>query len=254
MNKEDSILLNQIKDKERQAEEQYCISHTAFLDIRQCVLAENEFKYSKHLLYGGYDDAERRIMIFLPDYINENSGKELFMEDNPLEILRVFVPKGGKKLSHRDYLGSILSLGIDRNVTGDIIVRDDGADIIILKSMEEFLLSNYQEAGHTHLKTEIVPVSDLDLGIIKTKLKKDTVASLRLDNLVSSGFDLSRSAAQEAIKSGIVFLNGLQVLKPDKEVFEADKIVLRGRGKLIIKEIGGMSRKDRFFVSLEIFL
>ncbi len=246
MTKEENILLSQIEDKKRQCEEQYCESHTAFLDIHQCALAENEYKHTKHILYGGYDDAERRIMVFLPDYLDD-------IEDNPLEILRVSIPKGGKELGHRDYLGSILSLGIERNVTGDIIVRRDGADIIILKSIEEFLLSHYNQAGHTHLKTEIVPIDQLDFGEIHTNLKRDTVASLRLDNVLGSAFNLSRTKAQETIRGGIVFVNNIQCDKPDKELSEGDKIVLRGRGKAILTEIGGRTRKDRIGIDLEIY-
>lgn len=246
MTKDESILLNQIEDKRRQCEEQYCESYTAFLDIHQCALVENEFKYTKHILYGGYDDAERRVMIFLPDYLDE-------MDEDPLEVLRVSIPKGGKELGHRDYLGSILSLGINRNVTGDIIVRKDGADIIILKSMEEFLLSHYDQAGHTHLTTKIVPISELDMGEIHTSIKRDTVASLRLDNLVGSAFNLSRTKSQEFIKAGVVFVNNIECDKPDKEIFEGDKIVLRGKGKAVVKTVGSRTRKDRIGIELEIY-
>lgn len=247
MNKEDSILLSTITDKQRQCEEQYSACHTAFLDIRQVAIAEAEFHNTKHILYGGYDDAERRIMIFLPDYMDD-------IEGDPLEILRVSVPKGGKELSHRDYLGSILSLGIDRNVTGDIIVRKNGADIIILKSMEEFLLANYNQAGHTHLKTEIVPISELDLGEIKTSIKRDSVASLRLDNLIGSAFNMARGKAQEAVKQGVVFVDGLMCQKPDKEIAEGSKIVLRGRGKAVLRSVGKKTKKDRISIELELYI
>lgn len=246
MTKEDSLLINQIDDKRMQCEEQYCLTHTAFLDVHQCVVAEKEFKYSKHLLYGGFDDAERRIMVFLPDYLDD-------IDESPIEILRVHVPKGSKELTHRDYLGSILSLGIDRNVTGDIIVRSDGADIIILKSMEEFLLSHYDQAGHVHLKTEIRPIEDLDLGEVHISLKHDTVASLRLDNIVSSAFNLSRSKAQEVIGQGLVFVDNIQCSKTDKEIEENTKIVLRGKGKVVLKNIGQKTRKDRQSIELEIY-
>ena len=246
MTKEENILLNQIEDKKRQCEEQYCVSYTAFLDIHQCALAENEYKFTKHILYGGYDDAERRIMIFLPDYMDD-------IDESPLEILRVTIPKGGKELGHRDYLGSILSLGIDRNITGDIIVRKDGADIIILKSMEEFLLSHYDQAGHTHLTTRIVPIEELDLGEVHTHIKRDTVASLRLDNVIGSAFHLSRTKAQECIKSGVVFVNNIECDKPDKDIAEGDKIVLRGKGKAVLKAVGARTRKDRIGIDLEIY-
>ena len=249
MQKEDKVLINSIYDKKKQCEDLYIPTFTAFLDPRQGAMAEAEFKFSKHIFYGGYEDAERRIMVFLPDYLNE-----LDDENNPLEVLRLSVPKGSKKLSHRDYLGSILSLGINRNVTGDIIVRDDGADIIILKSMEEFLLSNYSKAGHTSFNTEIVPISDLSIEDVNFKEKRDTVASLRLDNLVSCGFNLSRGKAQEAIAGGIVFVNGVQCLKADKELSEGDKLVLRGKGKIVLQEVGKTTRKDRISIVLQIFV
>jgi len=252
MLKEDEILLNYIEDKKRQCEEQYMLTSTAFLDIRQLAVAEGELRYTKHLSWGGYEDAERRVVVFLPDYADENAP--LSEEDDPLELLRVSIPKGGKKLSHRDYLGSVLSLGIDRNVTGDIIVRDDGADIVILKSIAEYLLANYSAAGHTHLSCEVLPVSEIDLGSIKTVMKRDTVASMRLDNIVSSVFPMSRGKAQEAIGSGIVFVNNIQCTKPDRQVDCGDKIVLRGKGKAIVKECGSPTKKGRTPVTYEVYI
>ena len=249
--KEDNLLLNYIDDKRRQCEEQYILTSTAFLDASEGARAESALKYTRHLFYGGYDDAERRIIVFLPDYFE---GEELSEEDNPLEVLRVSIPKGGRKLSHRDYLGSLMSLGIDRNVTGDILVREDGADIIILKSMEDYLTANYSLAGRTSLKTEIVPVSALRTGEHKVLLKHDTLASLRLDNAVSSVFPMARGKAQDAISQGLVFVNNVQCLKPDKTVDAGDKIVLRGKGRAVIKETGKATKKGRIPVDFEVWI
>lgn len=243
------MLIAAIEDKRRQCEARSCMSHTAFLDIRQCAEAELRFKNSRHVLYGGYEDAERRIMIFLPNY-----ESALTAEDDPLEIMRVSAASGGKKLSHRDYLGSLLALGIDRSVIGDILVSDDGADIIILKSMGDFLLSSYDKAGHSYLKTELLPIAELNTGNISVRLKRDTVASLRLDNLIGSAFDMSRSKAQEAVSGGRVFVNGLQCVKPDKEIREGDRLVLRGRGKAVLLELGQTTKKGRIAVRLELYI
>jgi len=252
---EDSLVLAQIEDKLRQCESGSYITWSNFLDIRQCALAATEFQATRHVLYGGYEDAERRIMVFLPDYVDiSQSIEEILGDDNPLEVLRVSTAKGSRALGHRDYLGSLLSLGIDRNISGDIIVRDNGADIIILKSMEEFLLTNYDKAGRTNLSLEIVPIGDLMLGEEHTSTKQDTVASLRLDNVLGSAFNLSRTTAQDAIKQGIVFVNGLQCTKADKEISEGDKIVLRGKGKVILEEVGKRTRKDRLFVTYKLYL
>lgn len=248
MDKDDIILIKTIEAKRRQCEERGLVSHSAFLDIRQCAAAEAEFRFSRHILYGGYEDAERRLMIFLPEHI-----KELSYENDPLAVLRVRLPKNCERLSHSDYLGSILALGIERSVTGDIIVTEDGADIIVLKSMADFLLSNYNQAGRFRLETELFPINELRRAEADRLIKRGSVASLRLDNVLGEAFDLSRSASQEAVRGGIVFLNGLQCVKPDKELSDGDRIVLRGRGKVILKETGQKSKKGRSILSLELY-
>ncbi|MBQ4505893.1 MAG: RNA-binding protein [Firmicutes bacterium] len=250
MQEEDRLLLAQIEDRIRSCQDQYALTHTAFLDMRQAALAEKLARdlKARFSLFGGYDDAERRIMAFLPDYMDEAQLAE--GDDCPLSLLKVSSPKGSRQLTHRDYLGSILGLGIKREVVGDIIVRPDGADILILREMEDFLLSEYTKAGRNNLTVRTAPLSELDLGEIRTEDAHDTVASLRLDSVVGSAFRLARGKAQEAVRAGLVYKNGMQCLKPDAEVSEGDKIVLRGKGKAVLKEIGGMSRKDRINITI----
>jgi RNA-binding protein YlmH len=212
------------------------------------------------LFYGGYEDAERRMPVFLPDYIEmpENGHAPEEIADL-LRIVRVTVPKGGRTLTHRDYLGSLLALGLDREVTGDILVRQadensgGGADIIVEKTVAEFIEMNYDKVGRTNLIVEILPVDKLDVGVQNIAQKHDTVASLRLDNIVSSAFALSRAKAAEAIRRGIVSVNSMEALKVDQEIFEGDKIVLRGKGKVVLAEAGGRSRKDRIIVTYNIY-
>lgn len=237
---DDELLIATIEDKQRKCEDQNILTHTAFLDGRQSALAATYFRGCKHKFYGGYDDAERRILVFLPDYYDD-----LPEDEDPLTLLRVNAPKAARQLEHRDYLGSILGLKISRDLIGDIIVYDHGADIIIQKSIADFLLLNYSQAGNVPVICSILPLSEINLGEINITEKRDTVASLRLDNVLASVFNLSRGKAQEAIKLGIVFLNNRQCLKPDESVQEGDKIVLRGKGKAILKEVGGESRKGR---------
>ncbi len=260
--KEDELLLAEIEDKKRQSEDQYMLTHSGFLDMRQKTLVHRTFGCA---FWGGYADAERCIAVFMPDYMTmgsktpENGGKGLpeasFDEgDDPLCILRVRTPKGSHALSHRDYLGSLLALGIDRSVTGDIIVRENGADIVVLRSMAEYLKVNYEKAGRASLSCELLPCSAIDTGEIRTQQKRDTVASLRLDNLVSSAFDLARGKAQEAIRQGLVFADGLQLTKQDAVLSEGCKLVLRGKGKAVLRELGRPTRKDRIPVIWEKYL
>lgn len=252
MEKDDKYCLAMIEDEAEKCQRENRITSTDFLDMRLQGIAETEIK-SRGVRYsfdGGYDGAERRIIVFLPEYASIDD----FRAESPIEILRVIHKMGGKELTHRDYLGSILGLGISRSKIGDIIVYPNGADIIILKDMEEFLLANYEKAGRAELSLSIEPIDLLNLSSVKTVTITDTIASLRLDSVLSVAFRASRTKAQDAIKEGFVFLNGASVLKPDKEVQKGDVIVLRGRGKCVLEDIGGNSKKGRTFITVKRYM
>lgn len=250
LTKEDKMLLAGAEDKFRQCCQQYCLTYTNFLDLRQRSLVEKSLRElgvssseARCVFYGGYEDAERTMAVFLPDYADER--------DCPLSVIRIKAPSGGRKLTHRDYLGSLLGLGLKREMTGDILVTDSGADIIVMEEVKDFILFNYSKAGRTTLQPEEVPLSELKIPEQKTVMMKDTVASLRLDNVISSAFQLSRAKASEAIRSGIVFVNSMQVEKPDMQVDEGCKLVLRGKGKAYLRTVGSRTRKDRLFIEIE---
>lgn len=247
--KEDAILLAGIEDKINQCQEYYITTHTTFLDMRQRTLADGVCRRHaglQYAFYGGYGEAERAVAVFLPDYAT--------LEDaNPLALLRIH-QDGRKPLSHRDYLGALTGLGIKREIIGDILVREDGADIVILKDMAEFLLYHFDQAGRTSLRGEVIDTSQIIVPEGSFEEKRDTVASLRLDNLISSGFSLSRGRALEAISAGLVYVNGLQTEKADRQMKEGDRLVLRGKGKILLKTIGGVTRKDRISIIIKKYL
>lgn len=250
LRKEDKMLLAGAEDKFQQCCQQYRLTHTAFLDLRQRSLVEKLCrelsrgnKDVRCVFYGGYEDAERTLAVFLPDYAD--------VSDCPISVIRIKTAPGGKTLAHRDYLGSLLALGLKREMTGDILATDSGADIIILNEIKDFILLNYDKAGRTALKLEAVSIGGLCIPEQKTVLMKDTVASLRLDNVIAAAFSLSRAKAFEAIRSGSVFVNSMQAEKPDMQVEEGCKLVLRGKGKAYLREAGGKTRKNRIAVVLE---
>ena len=257
----DELLIARLEDKISQAADNYMLTAGDFLDMHQRKIAEDYCKSRKlpvkYLFYGGYEDAERRMPVFLPDYIE--ADEEADEVTDLLRIVRVTAPKGSRTLTHRDYLGSLLALGLDREVTGDILVRQPdektggGADIIVETGVAEFIKLNYDKAGRTNLTVEILPIGELDTGTIKIVQKHDTVASLRLDNIVSSAFALSRAKAAEAIRRGIVSVNSMECLKVDQEITEGDRIVVRGKGKAVLRETGGRSRKDRIIVTFNLY-
>ncbi len=250
--KEEKIILAKALDELEKCRRENRICHTDFLDMRMQGILEREIKYSgvPYFFDGGYDTAERRMCVFLPDW----AEKKDFLEDDPMEILRVVHKEGGKALSHRDYLGSVLGLGLSRSKIGDIVVCSKGADIIIDRELEEFLLANYFKAGRTELSLSAEPVSEINLSEVRTEYVKDTLASLRLDAFLASAYRSSRAKAQEAVRQGLVFVNHAECLKPDRELSEGDIVVLRGKGKCVLEEVGGTSRKDRTFVTIKKYI
>lgn len=247
--KEDSILLAGIEDKIEQCLDHYIVTNSTFLDMRQRTMADAQCRQHKGLrycFYGGYEEAERTVAVFLPDYAE-------LTEYNPLALLRI-TQVGHRELSHRDYLGALMGLGVKREIIGDILVREKGADIVFIKDMGEFLLYHYEKAGRTSLAAEIVPIEDIIIPENRFEEKRDTVASLRLDNVIASAFSLSRGRAAEAIEGGLVFVNGLQIDKADRQIKEGDKLVLRGKGKVLLKTVGGVTKKDRISITLYKYL
>lgn len=260
--KEDQILLASMEDKIDRCASQFTVTHSVFLDMRQQTLVTQFCAARKGMqygLFGGYPDAERRVALFFPDYIAAESREqqESFLleseEDNPMVLLRM-CQGGGRRLTHRDYLGSMLGLGIKREMVGDILVRENGCDILVLKELSSFLLSYYGKAANASLQGELLPLSQLIVPDNLREEKRDTVASLRLDNVVASAFSVSRGKAASAVGGGLVFVNGLQITKADRLVKEGDKLVFRGKGKVLLKEVGGSTRKDRRVIVMDRFL
>ncbi len=258
MEKDDRILLAGLEDRIRQADERYMITHSGFLDMRQRSLAEQTIRRHRGLtygFYGGYDDAERVVGVFFPEGfligIDASEHFRNYPEDDPLTVIRAELKKGASKLTHRDYLGALMGLGIRREMTGDIVVRENGADIIVLKEVADFLLMNYSKAGRASLHLREVAVTEL---IYTTGVREETiqsVASLRLDNVVSVAFGISRSKAGEAIAAGLIFVNGISEKRLDRIVKEGEKIVFRGKGKTVLREVRGKSSKGRTMIAVE---
>ena len=237
MEKDEKLLLALAEDKARQRDNKNILTHTGFLSMAEQALLERT--HPAGLFFGGHDDAERRMLVFLPDWLDE------VPEDGPVCVVRATLPKGSPKLTHRDYLGTLLALGIDRSVLGDILVHEGGADLLVSADMADYLVQHYVQAGRASVSCEKLPLSQLKQAVYEIKEVRDTVASLRLDSVAASMFSLSRGKAQEAIMQGLVAVNNRQVLKPDHFLEEGDKVSLRGKGKAVLTQVGGKSRKDR---------
>ncbi len=173
------------------------------------------------------------------------------MNFSPISAIRV--AKSDKdELSHRDYLGSLMGLGIKRDCIGDIHVHSNGADIVVLASIIEFLLIEYKKAGRKTLRITEISLGEIIAAMDNSKVARDTLSSLRLDSFVSAAFKISRSKSSELINNGKVAINHCECLKVNKEVRVSDKIYVRGFGKVKLLNVIGMSKKNRYVIELEL--
>ncbi len=268
--KNDRILLANLEDKMRQADEWYTVTNSSFFDMRERSLAVRQCREKcrcGYAFYGGYEDAERKVAVFYPRELIENESEdenaekienvrriEDYFRDEPescpLTIIRASLKKGSPQLGHRDYLGSLMGLGIRRDVIGDIIVHDDGADIVVLKEIADFLVMNYSKAARANLIISEVPITEIRPSKVQIVQKDESVASLRLDAMISAAFRISRGKSAEAIKAGLVYVSDVCEKKTDKIVDLGDKLVLRGKGKAVVKNIGRTTDKGRTIVTI----
>lgn len=263
MNAEDKILAARLEDKARLCSENSMITHTSFLDMRERSVAmalHSSFSDVKTVFYGGFDDAERTVAVMLPYFIEADSTESLHRyftenpDDCPIKIIEIKKDKFSPALSHRDYLGALMGLGIRRDVTGDIIVNENGCKIAVLSSIAPFITENLNKAGRGTLRAEIT-----DLSLIGNSEKASgtpesfTVSSMRVDSVVKNAFNLSRGAAAQAIEGGLVYVNDSECLKSDKKIFAGDKIVLRRKGRLIVEDCSSVSKKGRIIVKIKKF-
>ena len=256
MNK-DELLISRIEDAMRRAAEDYYVVTTKFLDAHEQAVADRVVRSGayampsdvSHLFYGGYEQAERRMLVCIPnDFDVDDAVSSL------LKVLRISIPRGSKQLNHRDYLGSVLNLGIERYLIGDILVRDDGADMIIFPEIGDFLMQEYSRVAHTEIMTELVEITELIIPEGRMKEITDTVSTLRLDSIISSAFGLSRTKGAEAFRSGIVTVNHIEATKPDMKLEEGDVLVLKGKGKALLSEVGAESKKGRIWIKINKYI
>lgn len=251
---EDRFVLAKLLDKAELAGKSNKFVHSEFLDPHQVSLAEKvlaSVDIFDYTFYGGFPGAERAIAVFRPDFISDDEQEKYVREI--LKVLEI-TPNARGSLSHRDYLGSLMGLGIRREVTGDIIVTEEKCSIIVLSEMAGYIAGNLFKVGNTGVSLAVLDIMELFVPEPKAAEIKTTVAALRLDSFCAPAFGISRSKAAEFIKAGRVNLNWEAILNPDKAVHEGDTISLRGKGRAVLEKVGGRTKKDRITMLIKKFV
>ena len=234
------ILIDRICDTADICEKNNTFKFLGFLAEEECVLAERvlEKRNIRFEMFGGYFDAKRKVLACLPEWAKD--------VDYPITALS-FSFRKEDNLSHRDFLGSLMSLGLKRETVGDILVEKGNAVVFVLSEIAEYVISEITKIGRTGVK--ITKGYEGDLPMVSTLCEfSDTIASERLDCVVASLAGVSRNTANEKIDLGLVSVNSQVVLKNTKAIIGGDVISIRGKGKFIIDSVCEKTRKNRIIL------
>lgn len=157
-----------------------------------------------------------------------------------------------KRLQHKDYLGSILGLGIERSRVGDLIVKDDSCYAVICSDLEEFLVDNLQKVGNCSVEVEVLSMND-ELPKVHFDERVILISSLRLDNFVSELSGISRNKSENLISSGSVQVNYAVIKEKSKVIKYGDILTIRGNGKYIVDSTIGNSKSGKVKVVIKKF-
>ena len=248
--KDEQMLLIRAAERLMSARQRNIPAATAFLGAREQALLVQLFPHDVPVFFGGCDGAERRVAVYLPDYLDESW---LQSDDSPVAAVRAAYFESDA-LTHRDFLGALMGAGIKRETVGDIYVAPGRCDFVLLRELRDYVLQNLPSAGRTKLTLEPLPLAALSAPAAAVKTRHDTVSSLRFDSVLASAFNLARGKAAALIESGRAELDHTLCQKPDKPVAEGGVISVRGLGRARLDSVDGTTKKGRIGITVSRFI
>ena len=215
----------------------------SFMSERRQAVAErylNSVYFHNFTFFGGYKNSERKVLGLFYDEVDTTAF--------PVSALE-FRYRNCDKLSHRDFLRALMSLGIEREIVGDILVEDGRCVVFVKTEMKDYIVSQIFKIGNVGIKISEADISSLPQGRGCEELFY-TVSSLRLDNIIAGVTNLSREKTKQLILSGCVCVNFMQTQNISLTLNEKDTFTIRGKGKFILNAIVGKTKKDRFKISV----
>lgn len=250
---EDRLLVAKMLDQVSLCKKRNKLQHTDFLDKRQVHILEkaiHRMDIQNYVIYGGFEEAERQIIFFYPENWSQKIIEKNY--DSVMQVIRILLPNDLKgNYAHKDYLGGLMKLGLKREKIGDIVVWEEGADMIVLNEMIPFLeqhlttLTRFQKA-----QIKVVSILELHPVNLQKQEIEIIVSSMRLDNIVSELSKTSRTKAEEIIRQERVILNYETITKDSKLVKIGDKLTIRGKGKFEIREQVGNTKKGKHVIRI----
>ncbi|MBD5520272.1 MAG: hypothetical protein HDR03_03475 [Lachnospiraceae bacterium] len=244
-------LKNRLLELAEKSYSQSIYTYTTFLGLSEQQVfhaVAKEVSYADYGMEGGAPICERKIIRFgNPD----NLGY-----DEPYPIanieIRPATPKFAENLTHRDFLGAIMNLGIERSTVGDIFLQEKGAIVFCQENIVNYIIDNLNQVKHTNVKC-IIPEGKVMLKGTEPRTASITVSSVRIDGVVSKIYNISRNSSQELFRAGKVYVNGILVENTSYQLKDNDAVTVRGYGKFLFYGQTGVSKKGKDRVEVGIF-
>ena len=250
MNKQELFLVNHLNDLANTAYERNIYTYSDFLNLYELSIL-NQIKETLPPVTvkttGGNTYAERKIAVFSP--------KEIYYEENlPIAILSVkpIHSKFADRLTHRDFLGAVLNLGINRNKLGDIFVKDNEAFVYCKEDISNYILNNLFQVKHTRVSIQNVAEESVEI-IPDLKEIIRTISNVRLDSLIAAAFQSTRSSIISYIDERKVFINGKLTTSNGAGVKEGDIVSVRGKGRFIFAGVIKETKKGRNLIKIYLY-
>lgn len=219
---------------------------TSFLtesEQEAALIALKKLNGIKHLFFGGYEEAERKVLGFLPECEN------VF----PIKAV-VFKYKSFKEenLSHRDFLGALMGLGLKRDTIGDIVVSSDFSVLFCLEKVA-LIISELSKISNIGVKAEIKNIFEVTLPKLNFSEIDGVISGLRIDSVLSAAIRVSREKAQLLIDGGNVKIKGIEIFNHSKLLEENTSFTVKGFGKYMLSEVGSITKKNRIHIKIKKF-
>lgn len=252
MTDEENMFRKRLLDLAGRCENSGCYTCTGFLTLAEQDLFYKtlpELPETGYMLWGGFGEAERKVLRF-------GSYERLWYEEEfPVccIVIKPAMKKFAEKLSHRDILGALMNLGIERNLLGDIVIKEDTYYVICLKRIAEYLADSLKKIKHTVVEGEISETMPEGVSP-EIQVISPVVSSLRTDGVVAKVFQLSRSESESIFSKGLIYINGKEVLKGSALLREGDTVSVRGHGKFRFSGIVRETAKGNFGIRIEKYI
>lgn len=241
---DDEILLKKrLTELSHRAFERGYTTYSNFLNLQEINILKSLKTDSAYSLFGGYENADRCVAAF---------GDEIY--SYPIVCIKVepLQQKFSDKLTHRDFLGALMNLGIEREMLGDIKIVDNTGYVFCLEKISEYIIDNLSGIKHTSVKCKIIQ----EIPEMLNKLPDETeyiVSSLRVDTVVSAVFKMSRNAASQLVNQEKIFINSKTVYKDSVQLKENDVVSVRGYGKFIYSQTVNETKKHKIVAAIRLY-